>query len=50
MSKIDGIDETAMFLQYGYAWRAKVMARWRELPWWKRAYWTMRGKHPKRVL
>jgi hypothetical protein len=39
-----------MVLRYGFDWRAKVadmiLAEWRALPWYKRAYWKLRGKAP----
>ena len=43
-------ENTEMALRLGYAWREKaaneILAQWHALPWYKRAYWTLRGKKP----
>lgn len=43
-------ENAEMVLRYGYAWREKVADEvhfvWATLPWYKRTFWTLRGKKP----
>lgn len=42
--------ELEMTLRHGYAWREKtadeILRVWAALPWYKRVFWTLRGKKP----
>lgn len=44
----DPKEQMEAFFGPGYA--TIIMAQWLKLPWYKRAYWTIRGHNPKRIL